>query len=71
MERGREIGWDRVIGGVHHPSDITAGRVLGLAVARALLRNPDFQTDLEEVKEEYWNFKKSQIKPRPAPAMSN
>lgn len=70
MERGRQIGWDRVIGGVHHPSDIAAGRVLGQAVARALLRNPDFQADLKEAKEEYETFKKSNTR-RPAAALSN
>jgi acid phosphatase (class A) len=59
LERGREIGWDRVIGGVHHPSDIAAGRVLGLAVARALFKSPAFQTDLQEAKAEYEALKKS------------
>ncbi len=59
MERGREIGWDRVIGGVHYPSDIAAGRVLGQAVAQALLKNPDFLADLKEVEEEYESCKKS------------
>ena len=34
LERGREIGWNRVIAGVHYPSDVAAGRVLGQAVAR-------------------------------------
>ena len=29
LQRGREIGWNRVIAGVHYPSDIAAGRVLG------------------------------------------
>jgi acid phosphatase (class A) len=53
MERGRQIGWNRVVGGMHHPSDIAAGRVLGQAVARALLRDPDFKAQLKEVKKEY------------------
>ena len=53
MERGRQIGWNRVVGGMHHPSDIAAGRVLGQAIARTLLRDPDFKAQLEEVKEEY------------------
>ena len=53
MERGRQIGWNRVVGGMHHPSDIAAGRVLGQAIARALLRDADFKAQLEEVKEEY------------------
>jgi acid phosphatase (class A) len=58
LDRGREIGWDRVIGGMHHPSDIAAGRVLGAALAQALFRNRDFQTDLKEARAEYEGFKK-------------
>jgi len=58
-ELGREIGWNRVIGGVHHPSDISAGRVLGLAIAAALLKNPDFKVQLEEAQQEYEAAKKS------------
>jgi acid phosphatase (class A) len=59
MERGRQIGWNRVIGGMHHPSDIAAGRVLGQAIARSLLRDPDFRDQLDEVKEEYQAAKKN------------
>ncbi len=70
-KRGREIGWDRVIGGVHHPSDIVAGRVLGQAVARALLNSPAFQADMKEVKEEYATFKKSGAGQPAVPALSN
>ena len=53
LERGRQIGWNRVIGGMHHPSDIAAGRVLGQAIARSLLRNAEFTAELADVKEEY------------------
>ena len=70
MERGREIGWDRVIGGVHHPSDIAAGRVLGQAIARALMKCPDFLGDLKAAQEEYEAFKKSDIRPPAEPALS-
>lgn len=53
LERGRQIGWNRVIGGLHHPSDIAAGRVLGQAIAQSLLRDADFKAQLAEAKEEY------------------
>lgn len=53
MERGRELGWNRVVAGVHYPSDVTAGRVLGLAIARALLADPKFQQELSQVKKEF------------------
>jgi acid phosphatase (class A) len=48
----RNIGWHRVLGGVHYPTDIYAGRVLGQAVVREFLANPVFQHDLAEAKAE-------------------
>jgi acid phosphatase (class A) len=48
----RDIGWRRVEGGVHYPTDIYAGRVLGQAIVRELLANPAFQRDLAEAKAE-------------------
>jgi acid phosphatase (class A) len=53
MDRAREIGWDRVIAGVHYPSDIVAGRVLGQALAQALLANPGFQEKLAAARREF------------------
>ena len=53
LERGREIGWDRVIAGMHHPSDIFAGRVIGQAAAQALLANPRFQQELAAARAEF------------------
>ncbi len=52
LAQGRETGWLRVQGGVHYPLDIFAGRVLGQALARALLANAAFQRDLAPVREE-------------------
>jgi acid phosphatase (class A) len=49
---GRNIGWDRVLIGKHFPTDIYAARVLGRAIVRELLANPDFQHDLAEAKAE-------------------
>jgi acid phosphatase (class A) len=46
IEKGRETGWLRVLGGVHYPSDVFAGRVLGQALAREFLRSEEFQADL-------------------------
>jgi acid phosphatase (class A) len=52
LQRGRGIGWDRVIAGLHHPSDVYAGRVLGQALAEKLLANPRFQAELPPLKQE-------------------
>ena len=60
LERGREIGWHRVIAGVHYPSDVAAGRVLGQAVAQALLASEKFQTDLAEAKAEFEQVRAAQ-----------
>src|ERR1700677_1687165 len=37
ISRGREIGDDRVIAGVHFPTDVEAGRTLGNAIFQALM----------------------------------
>jgi acid phosphatase (class A) len=58
MERGRELGWNRVVAGVHYPSDVTTGRVLGTAIARALLDDPKFQQEFLQVKKEFAAAKK-------------
>lgn len=66
LERGREIGWDRVIAGMHHPSDIIAGRVVGQAVARALLASPQFQQDLTAARAEFELVQKQKSRAEPA-----
>lgn len=38
---------NRVIGGVHHPTDTEAGRLLGGALFRALMKEKKFRADLE------------------------
>lgn len=50
--RSQQIGWDREIAGVHFPSDIFAGRILGKALANALMANPEVHAKLEELKPE-------------------
>lgn len=41
--RGREYGENRVVDGVHYPSDVEAGRIDGTLVAAALMASPEFQ----------------------------
>lgn len=52
LELGRDIGWDRVLIGKHYPSDVLAGRVLGLAIVRELRKNAQFERDLAQAKAE-------------------
>ncbi|MBL7715205.1 MAG: phosphatase PAP2 family protein [Bdellovibrionales bacterium] len=44
---GRRVGDLRVIGGVHHPSDIQAGWQLGQDICKTILADPDFQKELK------------------------
>jgi acid phosphatase (class A) len=42
LKRSDEVAQNRVIGGVHHPSDIVAGKILGDAIAEDYLETDDF-----------------------------
>jgi hypothetical protein len=52
LDRAAQIARSRVDAGVHYPSDIQEGEVLGKATGAALLANSSFQSDLAGVKEE-------------------
>jgi len=51
--RGLAIGRDRALGGVHHPSDIAAGQILGDQLFEALMKKPRFRADLQALKNSY------------------
>lgn len=42
IQRADQVAFHRVLGGVHHPSDIVAGKKLGDALARKLLKSRKF-----------------------------
>ena len=52
MRRGKLIGEDRLIGGVHFPSDVAAGQKLGAAIAAKMLANPQFKVALQQAQAE-------------------
>ena len=50
LARANEAAEDRVIGGVHHPSDIEAGKRLGAALYARFRESPAFDADLEALR---------------------
>lgn len=52
----REVAWCRVIGGVHYPTDVIAGEMLGTAIAEAMLKSPHMPATLTTMREEISAF---------------
>ncbi len=52
MARGRQIGEDRFLAGMHYPTDVIAGQVLGAEIAKRLLANDAFKAAMEKAKDE-------------------
>lgn len=50
--RARELAWTRVIAGVHFPSDIVGGEILGDFLAAEFLKKPEVRAALERVRAE-------------------
>ena len=50
LARADEAGLDRVIGGVHHPTDVAAGKALADEVYAVLLQSPTFVAERESVR---------------------
>jgi len=51
---------DRVLGGMHYPSDMMASRVLAEALYRDLMKDPSFQNDLQSLRQSEWSQETSQ-----------
>jgi acid phosphatase (class A) len=49
LERANEIAMHRVLGGVHHPSDIEAGKILGSYLGKKFIRSSEFQSFQNEI----------------------
>jgi acid phosphatase (class A) len=52
MARAWEFGWNRVIGGIHYPSDIEAGRISGISIAQTIMQHDDYKAEFEAAKAE-------------------
>lgn len=50
LKRGDEVAFDRVMSGLHHPSDVAAGKKLGDAIADHYLCSEDFKKHMESLK---------------------
>jgi acid phosphatase (class A) len=50
--RAFETRWCRLLAGVHNPSDVEAGRILGEAIVKEFLKNPEVQKEIELLKTE-------------------
>jgi acid phosphatase (class A) len=58
LQRVHETLWGRILGGAHYPSDTQAGKILGEAIGREMLRSPDMQKAIQEIRAEAAPFLK-------------
>lgn len=65
-ERGIGFGKARLIGGVHYPSDVEAGRLVGTSLAALMMQDPGFQADFAAATQEVRGL--LNLGPAPAPA---
>lgn len=52
MARAAEYAHNRVVGGIHYPSDIEMGKISGSVIAAVLLDRPDFKAEFEVARSE-------------------
>jgi acid phosphatase (class A) len=52
MDRAREFAHNRVVGGIHYPSDIEAGRISGTVIAAAIMTHADYKSEYAAAKAE-------------------
>ncbi len=52
MARAWEFAHNRLVGGIHYPSDIEMGRVSGTVIAQTISTHPDFRQEFEAAKAE-------------------
>jgi acid phosphatase (class A) len=52
LARGRRYGNNRVINGVHYPTDVEGGRIAATVMVALMMQNPHFRADLADAKAE-------------------
>ena len=68
LKWGANVGDHRIACGVHYPSDIAAGRMLGSAVFARIAANPEFRADLDAAKAEVAAIRAKGERPAGCPA---
>jgi acid phosphatase (class A) len=67
LQRARLVAYDRVIGGVHYPTDVAAGMTMGGLIADEIAKSPEFQSELRKAREEFDGVMRAEKKePQPA-----
>ena len=52
MTRARQYGDNRVVAGIHYPSDIEMGRIAGSVISQQLSQQQDFQQQYRQARDE-------------------
>ena len=52
MDRARVYGDNRMVAGIHFPSDVEMGRIAGTAIAAVVMRQPQFTSDYQAARRE-------------------
>lgn len=52
MARAWEFGHNRIVGGIHYPTDIEAGRIAGTVIAQTIQTHDDYKAEFEAAKAE-------------------
>jgi acid phosphatase (class A) len=68
LARADEYAHNRVVAGVHYPSDIEAGKLAGTAIAAALYASDDFRADLAAATSELRRALQLPARPSATPA---